>query len=447
MSYIEEVLNSVAEKYSYQPEFLQAVKGVLTAAAPAIVENESFYRKNALLERLTEPDRAVSFRVAWQADDGSIRVNKGYRVQFNNAIGPYKGGLRFHPSVNLSIMKFLGFEQVFKNALTTLPLGGAKGGADFDGRGKSDGEIMRFCQAFMTELYRHIGPDTDVPAGDIGVGAREIGYLFGQYKRIRGAFEYGTLTGKAIAYGGIPVRPEATGYGCSYFLQNLLSDMGEEINGKTFAISGFGNVAYGAARKITELGGKVLTLSGREGTLYFKNGLPAEGALEMPEFRISNSDKSAFAKKYGGTFIEGVKPWGVCAAEVCMPCATQNEIDLSDAKTLKANGTRFVVEGANMPTDAKATEYFKQNGVIVCPAKAANAGGVAVSGLEMSYNAQKLPAEGDEVDQKLNAIMRSIYRQTVTACEQYSLGRDLTAGADIAAFKKVTAAMIAQGVL
>ena len=445
MDYVSETIERVKTKNPNEPEFLQTVTEVLTSIRPVVEQNEALYRKNALLERLTEPDRIVSFRVTWTDDNGTPQVNKGYRVQFNNAIGPYKGGLRFHPSVNLSVLKFLGFEQTFKNSLTSLPIGGAKGGSDFNPKGKSDGEIMRFCQSFMTELYRHIGPDVDVPAGDIGVGGREIGYLFGQYKRIRGAYENGVLTGKGLSYGGSLIRPEATGYGSIYFLNEVFRHNGDYIKDMTFALSGFGNVAWGSAKKIIQLGGKVLTLSGQDGTIIFEKGMPAEAVEDMLVSRAARESKQDFAARWGAKFIGGVKPWGLVKADVYMPCATQNEITLEDAEKFPALGVKYVNEAANMPTTNEAIEFLKKSGITVCPAKASNAGGVAVSALEMSQNSSRLSWTAKEVDEKLQAIMRNIHAGIVGACEKYNLGYDLVGGANIAGFLKIADAMIAQG--
>ncbi len=446
MNYIEEVISKVKENNPNEPEFLQTVTEVLNSIRPAIEQNEELYRKYAVLERLTEPDRVISFRVTWKDDNNQTQVNKGYRVQFNNAIGPYKGGLRFHPSVNLSIMKFLAFEQTFKNSLTTLPMGGAKGGANFNPIGKSDNEIMNFCQAFMNELYKYIGANVDVPAGDIGVGGREIGFMFGQYKKIKTAFENGVLTGKDLSYGGSYIRPEATGYGCVYFLNEVLNHQNDSIVGKTFALSGFGNVAWGSAKKIIELGGKVLSLSGQDGTLIFENGMTMDDVNYMLTSRKNRESKQDYAKKVGAKFVEGAKPWGMVMADIYMPCATQNEILLQDAKKAVELGVKYVVEGANMPTSNEAIEYFKTNGVIVCPAKAANAGGVAVSGLEMSQNSLRLNWSAEEVDNRLKDIMKNIHSQIVTALNEYGLPYDLVTGANLAGFQKVAKAMIAQGV-
>ncbi len=448
MSYVSEVIASVESKNAAQPEFLQTVKEVLTSLEPVINANEEVYRKNAVLERMVEPDRQVMFRVSWVDDKGKPQVNTGYRVQFNNAIGPYKGGLRFHPSVNLSIMKFLAFEQTFKNSLTSLPMGGAKGGSDFDPRGKSDGEIMRFCQSFMTELYRHIGDDMDVPAGDMGVGAKEIGYLFGQYKRIVGSFNNGVLTGKGLAYGGSLIRPEATGYGATYFLNEVLKHQKDSIKGKVFALSGFGNVSWGAVSKITELGGKVVSISGPDGYVYDPDGIKGEKIDYMLEMRASLRDKvKDYADKFGVEFVAGKKPWGNVKADIYMPCATQNEIKLEDAEKIVAMGVKIVNEVSNMPTTNEALAYLQSHGVLVAPSKAVNAGGVAVSGLEMSQNSERLTWPAEEVDEKLKSIMVNIHKQILDACNEFNMGYNLVAGANVAGFKKVAEAMIAQGIV
>lgn len=448
-NYINEVIEKTEKKNANEPEFLQTVKEVLTSLAPMVDANEELYRKNAILERLVEPERVISFRVSWVDDNGQVQVNRGYRVQFNSTIGPYKGGLRFHPSVNLSIIKFLGFEQTFKNSLTTLPMGGAKGGSDFNPSGKSDMEIQRFCQSFMTELYRHIGHHVDVPAGDIGVGAREIGYLFGQYKRICNNYENGVLTGKGLSYGGSLIRPEATGYGATYFLQEVLKDQNESIVGKTFAISGFGNVAWGATKKITELGGKVVTISGPDGYVYIKDGIKPEQISYMLEMRSSGRNRvQDFVDKFGvGEFVANKKPWGNVKADIYMPCATQNEILLDDAKAMVKIGVKYLNEVANMPTTNEAIEYLKENGVIICPSKAANAGGVAVSGLEMSQNSERLSWSKEEVDEKLKNIMKNIYNQITSVLKEYDLGYDLVKGANLAGFRKVVDAMLSEGVV
>lgn len=445
MSYIQEVLAKVKQRNANEPEFLQAVEEVLKSLEPVIEKHPEYVEAN-LLERITEPERQIVFRVPWEDDQGNIHVNRGFRVQFNGAIGPYKGGLRFHPSVYLGIIKFLGFEQIFKNSLTGLPIGGGKGGSDFDPRGKSDSEIRRFCESFMTELYRHIGPDVDVPAGDIGVGAREIGYLYGQYRRIRGAFENGVLTGKGLSYGGSLIRPEATGFGVTYFANEILKHEGETIEGKTVALSGFGNVAWGAAIKITEMGGKVVTLSGPDGYIYDPDGVSGEKIEYMLEMRASGRDRvQDYADKFGVEFFPGEKPWGV-KVDIIMPCATQNEITLEDAKKIVANGVKYIVEGSNMPTTNEAIEYLQENGVIIGPAKAANAGGVAVSALEMSQNSMRLSWTREEVDAKLQQIMKNIHDNAMKAAEEYGFGYNLVAGANIAGFVKVAEAMMAQGI-
>ena len=446
MSYVESVYESVVRKNPGEPEFHQAVKEVLESLAPVVAKHPE-YEAAGLLERIVEPERVIMFRVSWTDDAGKVQVNRGYRVQFNSAIGPYKGGLRFHPSVNLNIIKFLGFEQTFKNSLTGLPIGGGKGGSDFDPRGKSDAEIMRFCQAFMTELCRHIGSHVDVPAGDIGVGGREIGYLFGQYKRIKNNFENAVLTGKGIPYGGSLIRPEATGYGAVYFCDEMLKSFGEDIKGKTFAVSGFGNVAWGAVLKINQLGGKVLTISGPDGYVYDEDGITEDKAAYMLEMRSSGRDKvQDYADKFGAKFFAGEKPWGV-KVDVCLPCATQNEVRIEDAKKMVANGLKYYVEVANMPTTAEAVEYLKENGVVIAPSKAVNAGGVAVSALEMSQNSLRMSWSAEEVDEKLHGIMVNIYKNLSDAAKEYGMEGNLIAGANIAGFQKVADAMMAQGIV
>ncbi len=447
MSYVQNVIDAVAKKHANEPEFVQTVTEVLSSLEP-VVEKHPEYEKAALLERMVEPERVVSFRVTWTDDSGKVNVNTGYRVQFNGAIGPYKGGLRFHPSVYLGIMKFLAFEQTFKNSLTSLPIGGAKGGSDFDPRGRSDGEILRFCQAFMTELYRHIGADIDVPAGDIGVGGREIGYLFGQYRRIRGNFENGVLTGKGLSYGGSLIRPEATGYGATYYTVEVLKHFGEEIKGKTVAVSGFGNVAWGTAAKVAELGGKVVTLSGPDGYIYDPDGVVTEEKINyMLEMRASGRDKvQDYADKFGVQFFPGEKPWGV-KVDIAMPCATQNEIGMKEAQQLVDNGVPYYIEVANMPTTNEALSYLMKNCKAVAPSKAVNAGGVAVSSLEMSQNSMRYSWTSEEVDAKLKGIMKNIHDSSATAAEQYGLGYNLVAGANIAGFLKVADAMMAQGLI
>lgn len=442
--YIAQVIENVKKRNPNEPEFLQAVEEVLPSLLPVLEKHPEYIEEN-LLERFCEPERMVMFRVPWVDDEGNLHVNRGYRVQFNGAIGPYKGGLRFHPTVTLSVIKFLGFEQILKNSLTGLPIGGGKGGSDFDPRGKSDAEIMRFCQSFMTELYRHIGPDVDVPAGDIGVGAREIGYLYGHYRRIRGAFENGVLTGKGLSYGGSLIRPEATGFGVTYFCQEMLKHEGDTFEGKTVAVSGFGNVAWGACIKVSQLGGKVVTLSGPDGYIYDPDGVVGEKIDYLLEMRNSGRDKvQDYADKFGVQFFPGEKPWGV-KVDIVMPCATQNDIHLEHAKQIVANGVKYVCEGANMPCTNEAVQYFLDNGVIVGPAKAANAGGVATSALEMSQNSMRMAWTAEEVDQKLHQIMINIHNNAMKAAEEYGFGYNLVAGANIAGFIKVADAMHAQG--
>jgi len=427
-----------------QPEFHQAVHEVARDIIPFMDEHPK-YKDACILDRMTEPDRIVIFRVCWQDDEGNVRVNRGTRVQFNNAIGPYKGGLRFHPSVTLSVLKFLGFEQTFKNSLTTLPMGGAKGGANFNPKGKSDSEVMRFCQAFMTELFRHIGPNTDIPAGDIGVGAREVSYLFGQYKRIANEFT-GTLTGKGLAFGGSLIRTEATGYGCVYFCQNMFAEIGEELSGKVCTISGSGNVATYTAQKLIELGAKVVTLSDSGGFIYDKNGIDAEKLAYVINLKeVKRGRISEYADKYGAEFHADKRPWGV-PCDIAFPCATQNELDADDARTLVANGVKSVCEGANMPTVLEGIGVLQNAKILYAPSKAANAGGVAVSGLEQTQNAMRLSWSREEVDQRLLFIMKNIH----TRCAEY--GRegnyiDYVKGANIAGFVKVADAMLAYGVI
>ncbi len=444
-TYTERVLNDLKVRYANEPEFLQAATEILTTLEPVISRNEAKYEKAALLESFVEPERIITFRVPWIDDQGVTRINRGYRVQFNSAIGPYKGGLRFHPSVNQSILKFLGLEQTLKNSLTGLPMGGGKGGSDFDPKGKSDGEVMRFCQSFMTEFSKYIGADTDVPAGDIGVGAREVGYLFGQYKRLRNEFT-GVLTGKGRAFGGSLIRPEATGFGAVYYTVEMLKSFGEDIKGKTFAVSGFGNVAWGTALKVTELGGKVVTISGPDGYVYDVEGINTPEKIGyLLEMRASCRDKvQDYADKFGVPFFAGKKPWEV-KVDVAMPCATQNEFRIEDAKNIVANGTKFYVEVSNMPTTLDAVEYMKEHGVVIAPSKAVNAGGVAVSGLEMSQNAMHYSWTAEEVDQKLKQIMKGIYEESYKAAKEYGMEGDLIAGANISGFLKVADAMLAQG--
>ena len=443
---VEKLMLSLEQKHPNEPEYLQAVREVLTTVEEVYNQHPEF-EANKIAERIVEPDRQFTFKVTWVDDRGEVQVNTGYRVQFNNAIGPYKGGLRFHPSVNPSILKFLGFEQIFKNALTTLPMGGAKGGSDFNPKGKSNGEVMRFCQAFMTELWRHIGPETDVPAGDIGVGAREIGYLYGMYRKL--ALENtGVLTGKGMTYGGSLIRPEATGFGAVYFLVQMLAEQGMTIEGQRIAISGFGNVAWGAAKKATELGAKVVTISGPDGYIYDEAGLDEEKIAYMLELRASNNDVVApYAEKFPGSkFIAGHKPWEV-AVDIAMPCATQNELGGEDAKQLLANGVKIVAEVSNMGCRPEAIEAFIEAKIPYGPGKAVNAGGVATSGLEMTQNSQKLNWTAEEVDAKLHQIMSSIH----TACIEYGTEAsgyiNYMKGANIAGFMKVAKSMVEQGII
>ncbi len=444
MSYIDEVIEGVVKKNPSEPEFHQAVKEVLESLRVVVEANEEKFRKDALLERIVEPERQIMFRVPWVDDNGNAQVNRGYRVQFNSAIGPYKGGIRLHPSVNLGIIKFLGFEQVFKNSLTGLPIGGGKGGSDFDPKGKSDREIMAFCQSFMTELYRHIGADTDVPAGDIGTGAREIGYMYGQYKRIRNIYE-GVLTGKGLSYGGSLARKEATGYGLLYFTNEMLKLNGIELAGKTVAVSGSGNVAIYAAEKATELGAKVVTVSDSNGWVYDAEGIDLAALKEIKEVKRARLTEY---KNYrpNAEYHEGRGVWTV-KVDIALPCATQNELLLEDAKALVANGVTAVAEGANMPTTMEATEYLQANGVIFAPGKAANAGGVATSALEMSQNSERLHWTFEEVDEKLKNIMVNICHNAYDAAEKYGFKGNFVVGANIAGFEKVVDAMTAQGIV
>ena len=446
MSYVDEVLERVKTKNASEPEFLQAVDEVLESLRPVIEANEEKYRKEALLERLTEPDRQFKFRVPWVDDKGQVQVNTGYRVQFNNSIGPYKGGLRLHPSVNIGIIKFLGFEQVFKNSLTGLPIGGGKGGSDFDPKGKSDREVMAFCQSFMTELCKYIGADVDVPAGDIGTGAREIGYMFGQYKRIRGMYE-GVLTGKGLSYGGSLARTEATGYGLLYMTEELLKCHGTDIAGKTIAVSGAGNVAIYAIQKAQQLGGKPVTCSDSTGWIYDPEGIDVALLKEVKEVKeVKRARLTEYAAaRPSAQYHEGRGVWSV-KCDVALPCATQNELDIEDAKQLVANGCMAVCEGANMPTTEEATKYLQDNKVLFVPGKAANAGGVATSALEMSQNSERLSWTFEEVDAKLKGIMVNIYHNIDDAAKRYGQEGNYVAGANIAGFEKVADAMLAQGV-
>ena len=443
MSYVDEVLARVKTKNAAEPEFLQAVDEVLESIRPVVEANEELYKKEAILERITEPDRQFKFRVAWVDDNGQVQVNTGYRVQFNNAIGPYKGGLRLHPSVYLGIIKFLGFEQVFKNSLTGLPIGGGKGGSDFDPKGKSDREVMAFCQSFMTELSKYIGADVDVPAGDIGTGAREIGYLYGQYKRIRGLYE-GVLTGKGLSYGGSLARTEATGYGLLYMTEELLKSHGQDIAGKTCVVSGAGNVAIYAIQKAHQLGAKCVTCSDSTGWIYDPEGIDVDLLKEVKEVKRARLTEYA-AVRPSAEYHEGRGVWSV-KCDIALPCATQNELLIDDAKALVANGCIAVCEGANMPTTLDATQYLQQNGVYFVPGKAANAGGVATSALEMSQNSERLSWTFEEVDAKLNQIMVNIYHNIDDAAKRYGKEGDYVAGANIAGFEKVVDAMLAQGV-
>ena len=441
---VNDFLESVKQKNPNETEFHQAVHEVIESIWDFVNDNPQ-YQYNSILERITEPERVIMFRVPWTDDKGKVQVNKGYRIEFNSAIGPYKGGLRFHPSVNLSILKFLGFEQVFKNSLTTLPMGGGKGGCDFDPKGKSDNEVMRFCQSFMTELSRHIGENTDVPAGDIGVGGREIGYMFGQYKRIRNEFT-GVLTGKGLNWGGSLIRPEATGYGAVYFAQEMLKTKNQSFKNKIVAISGSGNVAQFAAEKVIELGGKVITLSDSSGTIYDENGIDSEKLEFVKDLKNNKRGRiSEYTNKFKAEYIESERPWNK-KCDVALPCATQNEINLNDAKNLINNGCICVAEGANMPTETEAVHEFIKNKILFGPGKAANAGGVAVSGLEMSQNSMRISWSRDEVDQKLNQIMKDIHSQ----CTEYGKEGDFinyVKGANIAGFIKVADSMIDQGVV
>ncbi len=448
MSYVDEVIAMVVEKNPAQPEFHQAVKEVLESLRVVVEANEEAYRKDALLERIVTPERQLLFRVPWVDDNGQVQVNNAYRVQFNSAIGPYKGGIRLHPSVNLGIIKFLGFEQIFKNSLTGLPIGGGKGGADFDPKGKSDREIMAFCQSFMTELCKYIGADTDVPAGDIGTGAREIGYMYGQYKRIRNVYE-GVLTGKGLSYGGSLARKEATGYGLLYFTKEMLKANNIDIAGKTVAISGSGNVAIYAAEKATEMGAKVVTVSDSTGWIYDPEGIDLDLLKEVKEVKRARLTEYAAARssaQYHDKKAEGTNQWSV-KVDIALPCATQNELLIDDAKALVANGVIAVAEGANMPTSIEATEYLQKNGVLFAPGKAANAGGVATSALEMSQNSERLSWTFEEVDSKLQGIMVNIFKNLDAAAKKYGMEGNYVAGANIAGFLKVVDAMTAQGIV
>ena len=443
--YVRNLVNQVKAKNPGEVEFHQAVEEVFESL-DIVLQRHPEYRSAKILERMVEPERIVIFRVPWMDDRGEFHINRGFRIQMNSAIGPYKGGLRFHPSVTLSILKFLAFEQVFKNSLTSLPMGGGKGGSDFNPKGKSDNEVMRFCQSFMTELFRHIGPDVDVPAGDIGVGGREIGYLFGQYKRLTKEFT-GVLTGKGLNWGGSLIRPEATGYGVVYFTQEMLKTRKQSLDGKTVAISGFGNVAWGAALKVTELGGKVVTLSGPDGFIYDKDGIKGEKIDYMLEMRSSARDEvKMYADKFKVPFYPGKRPWSV-KVDVALPCATQNELDENDAKELVKNGCICVCEGANMPTTIAGVKVFQDAKILYAPGKASNAGGVATSGLEMSQNSMRLPWPKEEVDRRLHEIMKKIHETCVETAERYGSPGNYVNGANIAGFLKVANAMLDQGLV
>ncbi len=443
--YVETVLANVKAKNPNEPEFHQAVEEVLESLE-VVLERHPEYQSMKILERMTEPERVIMFRVPWMDDQGEIHINRGFRIEMNSAIGPYKGGLRFHPSVTLGILKFLAFEQVFKNALTTLPMGGGKGGSDFNPKGKSDNEIMRFCQSFMIELCRHIGPNTDVPAGDIGVGTREIGFLYGQYKRIRNE-STGVLTGKGINWGGSLIRPEATGFGAVYFANEMLKTKNTSFDGKTVLVSGFGNVAWGAVQKVNDLGGKISTLSGPDGFIHDPEGVKGEKVDFMLKLRASNKDAvEDYAKKFGVQFYAGKKPWGI-KADVALPCATENEIYENDAKELVKNGCMCVCEGANMPTTIEAYHVFNEAKILYAPGKASNAGGVATSGLEMSQNSMRLPWPKEEVDKRLHEIMIRIHSTCLTTAEKFGTPGNYVNGANIAGFLKVADAMLDQGLV
>ena len=444
MSYVSEVYQALEKKHSNEAEFLEAAKRILESLEPIVAANEELYRKNALLERFVEPERIISFRVPWTDDQGKHHINIGYRVQFNSAIGPYKGGLRFHPSVNQSILKFLGFEQILKNSLTGLPIGGGKGGADFDPKGKSDAEVMRFCQSFMTELYKYIGANEDVPAGDIGVGGREVAYMYGQYKRITNLYE-GVLTGKGRTFGGSLARPEATGYGLVYIVDEMLKSVGKEIKGKTIVVSGSGNVAQYAIQKAQSLGGKVVTCSDSGGYVYDPEGIKLDVLFDIKQ--VKRGRISEYADRVAGaTYHAGERPWGV-KCDVALPCATQNELNGEEAKTLIKNGCFCVAEGANMPSDEQAVDVFLENHFLYMPGKAANAGGVAVSALEMSQNSQRLSWSCEEVDEKLKGIMQNIFKSVSEAAKRYGHEGNFEVGANVAGFEKVAEAMLAQGLV
>ncbi len=444
-AYVASVLETVKKRNAGEPEFLQAVTEVLESLTPVVAANKK-YEQHRILERIVEPERQIIFRVPWQDDKGIVQVNRGIRIEYNSAIGPYKGGIRFHPSVNISILKFLGFEQIFKNSLTTLPMGGGKGGSDFDPKGKSDNEVMRFCQSFMTELQRHIGPDTDVPAGDIGVGAREVGYMFGQYRRLRNEFT-GVLTGKGLNWGGSLIRPEATGYGATYFAEEMLKTRGDSLTGKIVVVSGSGNVAQFTVQKVNELGGKVVSLSDSDGTIYDPKGIDEKKLAFVMELKnIKRGRIKEYAEKFGCQYKAGEKPWSI-KCDCAFPSATQNEINGDDAKVLLANGCFVISEGANMPSTPDAVDQYLAKKILYGPGKAANAGGVATSGLEMSQNAMRMSWSREEVDQKLKGIMVAIHNQCVTAADKYGFPGNYVMGANIAGFTKVADAMIDQGVI
>ena len=446
-AYIQEILAKVQQRDAHEPEFLQTVEEVLKSLEP-VIEKHPEYQEAGLLERLVEPERVIEFRVPWTDRDGKVQVNRGFRVQFNSAIGPYKGGLRFQGNVNLSIMKFLGFEQTFKNSLTGLPIGGAKGGSDFDPAGKSDAEVMRFCQSFMTALYRYIGPDIDVPAGDMGVGGREIGYLYGQYRRLKGVWENGVLTGKGLSYGGSLIRPEATGYGAMYYLQEVLKHENDTIEGKRIAISGYGNVGWGIMKKASQLGAKVTYFAGPDGYIHDPDGVITDEKLNfILEMRAKDPMHcKPYADKFGCEFVAGEKCWGVKDVDVYMPAAMQNDVKMESAEKIAASGVKYYIEVANMPTTNDALNFLrKQKGIIVAPSKAVNAGGVGVSALEMAQNSERLVWTAEEVDHQLHKMMENIHKVSAEAAAEYGLGYDLVAGANIAGFKKVAEAMMEQG--
>ncbi len=445
--YVEKTIAYVRDKYAQEPEFVQTVEEVYSSLEP-VIDAHPEYEKIDLLKRMAEPERLFRFRVVWVDDEGNAQTNVGYRCQFNGAIGPFKGGLRFKNNVTEGMVKFLGFEQTFKNALTGLPIGGAKGGSDFDPAGKSDAEIMRFCQSYMTALYRYIGPDIDVPAGDMGVGSREIGFLYGQYRRLKGTFENGVLTGKGLSYGGSLIRPEATGYGAVYYLQEVLKHEGDSIEGKKIAVSGYGNVSWGIMKKAAQLGAKVTYMSGSAGYIHDEEGIDTEEKLQfILDLRRSNSkDLKSYADRFGCEFVPKAKFWGVKDVDIYMPAATQNEVDIEEAKKIVDSGVKYYLEVSNMPTSNEAIRYLRDNGVIVAPSKAVNAGGVGVSALEMAQNSERLTWTAEEVDERLKAMMKNIYDISVEAAKRYGLGYDLIAGANIAGFEKVAQAMVDQGI-